>query len=64
MKEFEEGVEYKYGELMQSLGGGSSQFYLPYRGQTVFAAFLDRRLNPSAPDFILVGSKPRVAAAG
>ena len=59
-----EGKNYKYTQLMDALEGGSRQFYLPFKGQRVFAAFLNQSLNPDAPNIILVGSKPRVAFAG
>ena len=62
--ELEEGKYYKYSELMGALEGGSQQFYLPFRGQQVFAAFLNKSKNPKAPKIILVGSRPRVAQAG
>lgn len=61
---FDEGIVYKYSDLMGALEGGSHQFYLPFRGQQVFAAFLNKSKNPDAPHVILVGSKPKVARAG
>jgi hypothetical protein len=60
----QEGVEYRYADIMQSLEGGSEQFYLPHKGQHVFAALLTPLKNPDAPDVILVGSRRRVAIAG
>lgn len=59
-----EGEVYRYSELMHALEGGSEQFYLPFKGQQVFAALLTPEMNPDAPDVVLVGSKPRVATAG
>jgi predicted HNH restriction endonuclease len=60
---FGRGKAYRYADLMAALPGGSHQFYLPFRGQEVFAALLNKEKNPDAPNAILVGSKKRVVYA-
>lgn len=59
-----EGDVYRHDYLTSGLEGGFPRFYLPFKGQRVFAAFLTPKLNPDAPDVVLVGRDPNVERAG
>lgn len=59
-----EGEVYRHDDIASRLEGGFPRFYLPFRGQQVFAALLKPKQNPEAPRVILVGRNPRVTRAG
>lgn len=58
---FELGRAYTRQEIHDALGG-SIQAFLPTLGGKVLAVCIDLAMNPKAPDRILVGTKPQVAA--
>jgi HNH endonuclease len=62
--DLQEGNVYPYSDLKHARDGGSGQFYLPFKGQQVFAALLTPEKNPDASNVVLVGSNPRVVMAG
>ena len=57
------GSEYTRDEIHENLGG-SKQSYLPTVAGTVVAACLTPELNPRAPNIVLCGRGPVIAAAG
>lgn len=64
MSDWEEDKVYRHGEVVAGLEGGFPRAYLPRKGERVFAALLTLKLNPEAPDVILVGSNREVVQAG
>jgi hypothetical protein len=75
-RSFQESVEYPYDEVMTSLEGGQRQFYLPRKGQRIFAALLDssddavscpsRMIDTSTvtPSFFTVRESPDLTILG
>lgn len=60
---FDVGREYTRKEIHEHVGGDLVS-YLPTKHGAVVAACLTQRLNPQAPNVIICGSGPQIAAAG
>jgi hypothetical protein len=67
MEDKPQGIErnrlYTRAEIHQLIGGGTTQSYLPSKGNEILAGCFRTELNPQAPGIVLVGKGPRIERA-